>query len=417
MLKNVIYLFGMQGINYLMPLLTLPYLVRVLGPQHYGELSFALVIAQYCVMLTDFGFNLSSSAKIAKNNQNLKYVSRVYSDTIYSKLLIGVVVCLCVYVSTFYIEKLESSSNLIAISLIQVFGCALTPIWLFQGLEIMKWFAILTASSKLLCLPLIFIFVKTPDDISLAVAIQAGVFVLSGVVSVFLTKRLGVKFLPFDGNGIVKSIKDSSVIFIGTFSISLYTLSTPLILGFVSTSYEVGIFSSADKIRGALLGAFIILGNVFYPRVNKLLASETIWRGYAFIYKILKYQVIISLIVSVLFFYLSPYIVRYYLGDEYLDAIYLLKLMSPMIFLIPMSVVLSNYILLPFGYKRLFSSIPIATSLMHILYVFFLSKQYGALGASIAILITEILSFILLLIVNMKLGNLNLIFNNRSGVK
>ncbi|WP_376765616.1 lipopolysaccharide biosynthesis protein, partial [Vibrio cholerae] len=107
----------------------------------------------------------------------------------------------------------------------------------------------------------------------------------------------------------------------GTFSISLYTLSTPIILGLFSTSYEVGIFSAAYKIRGALLGVFIILGNVFYPRVNNLLFSECREKGFNFIYKIIKYQFFISVIVSVLFFYMSPLIVKFYLGDKYFDSV------------------------------------------------------------------------------------------------
>ncbi|EOW9411406.1 oligosaccharide flippase family protein [Vibrio cholerae] len=413
MFKNVVYLFGMQGVNYLIPLLTLPYLVRVLGPEYYGEYSFVIIIGQYCVMLTDFGFNLSSSAKIAKRNQDLDYICRVFTDTIYSKLCIGFIVSISVCILISYIQDFKAVSDLIIISLLQVLGCIFTPVWLFQGIERMKSFAILTVSSKLLCLPLIFIFVKEQSDINYAVAINACVFLLSGIISIYLTRSLGIKFLSIRIKDIFNSVRESSLIFIGTFSISLYTLSTPIILGLFSTSYEVGIFSAADKIRGALLGVFIILGNVFYPRVNNLLFSECREKGFNFIYKIIKYQFFISVIVSVLFFYMSPLIVKFYLGDKYFDSVILLKLMSPMIILIPMSVVLSNYILLPLGYKRYFSSIPVITSLIHIPCVIYFCRLYGALGASISILLIELLSFILLLLVNMKLGNISMIIKNR----
>lgn len=88
--KNIVSLVGIQGVNYIIPLITLPYLVRVLQPAGYGSLGFALAITQYFVILTDYGFNLSVTQKIAVNKDDKRYVSKIFWNVISCKLLLGV---------------------------------------------------------------------------------------------------------------------------------------------------------------------------------------------------------------------------------------------------------------------------------------------------------------------------------------
>lgn len=413
MLKNIVYLFGIQGVNYLIPLIILPYLVRVLGPIEYGRLGFSLAIIQYLILIIDFGFNLLTSSRIAKNKNNSVVISKIFSTTIYAKLIIAVVILTISIFLTFFIPKLYDIRGLIYISLIQVVGAIFTPVWFFQGMEDMRKFALVNIFSRFSVLPLIFLFVKDSSDIFVAAFLQSSVFVVSAIIALYIIKRSGVWFTFARLSTILKYSKRSSTIFIGTVAISLYTLSTSIILGFVSSAYEVGIFNASDRIRGAFLGMFVILGSVFYPRINNLIKYNKV-SAYILIKKIFIYQSIITIMLSVLFYKCSPYIVRYYLGADYSDSIILLKIMSPMIFLVPASIVLSNYILLPLGYRKQFSLIPVCTALIHFVYAVIFSYKFGAIGASYAILITESMSFLLLLTVNIKLKNIELIFGKKN---
>ncbi|MBB7893266.1 oligosaccharide flippase family protein, partial [Escherichia coli] len=103
MLRNILYLFGMQGTNYLLPLIILPYLVRVLGPEQYGRLGFSVAIIQYLILLIDFGFNLLSSARIAKNKENTFIVSKIYSATIFAKVCISIIIIFITILLTFFV--------------------------------------------------------------------------------------------------------------------------------------------------------------------------------------------------------------------------------------------------------------------------------------------------------------------------
>lgn len=89
-LKNIISLIGIQGVNYIIPLITLPYLVRILQPAGYGSLGFSLAIIQYFTILTDYGFNLSVTQKIAINRDDKTFISKTFWSVISCKLLLGV---------------------------------------------------------------------------------------------------------------------------------------------------------------------------------------------------------------------------------------------------------------------------------------------------------------------------------------
>ncbi|HCM9633726.1 TPA: oligosaccharide flippase family protein [Enterobacter hormaechei subsp. steigerwaltii] len=409
MLKNIIYLFGMQGVNYLIPLIVLPYLVRVLGPQEYGRLGFSVAIIQYLVLLIDFGFNLLSSSRIAKNKNNLSIVSRIYSITILSKLAISLFIISITIILVFSFPKLYDIRFLLLVSLIQIWGAIFTPNWFFQGMEIMRNFAVISVIARLLSLPLIFIFVKSKDDVIIAAFLQSFVFALSGFIAFIMIHRMKVKMLYVKFSVIKKYLMRSFTIFIGTVAISLYTLSTTIILGMVSNHYELGIFNAADKIRAALLGLFVLMGSVFYPRVNNLLKYDKV-RAFRLLKNILLYQSFVTLLLAFIFYYCAPLIVHYYLGEEFNECIDILRLMAPMVVLVPASIVMSNYILLPLGYRKFFSFIPVTTAICHLFYAIYFSSRMGAYGASLAILITEALSFTLLLLVNIKLKNFNKIF-------
>lgn len=409
MLRNILYLFGMQGTNYLLPLIILPYLVRVLGPEQYGRLGFSVAIIQYLILLIDFGFNLLSSARIAKNKENAFIVSKIYSATIFAKVCISIIVIFITILLTFFVPKLYDIRWLLAVSVIQIWGAIFTPIWFFQGMEVMKKFAIITVIARFISLPLIFVFVKKPSDVLIAAFLQSCVFAISGVIAFILIRQMGVRLVKIKLSTISSYLKRSSGIFVGTVAISLYTLSTAVILGLVASNYDVGIFNAADKIRAALLGVFVMLGSVFYPRINNL------WKfnrngAYDILRKIIIFQSLASLLLMVLFYFSVPLIVRYYLGEQYYDCIRLLKVMAPMIVLVPASIIMSNYILLPFGYRKFFSYIPVITAFMHFFYAFYLSRNYGAYGACIAILLTELISFMILLVVNLKLHTFKYIF-------
>ncbi|MDE9563765.1 oligosaccharide flippase family protein [Xenorhabdus bovienii] len=412
LIKNSIALILMQGVNYIIPLITLPYLTRALGVSQYGALNTALNIILYMILFVDFGFNLSATREIAKNKLNYKYINNIYWNVIASKISISIFIISIFLLAVFQIEKYNDIKYTILFMIPQIIGSIMFPLWLYQGIEKIYLVSIISTFSKLLTIPLFIIFVNTPEDLNTAAIIQSLPLLISGITSTIILIKWKAITPPILKNIKIKStIYDSLPIFLGSAAISLYTLCTPIILSLMSNFTEVGYYVAADKLRSAILGIFLILGQVIYPRVNILLQNN-INEYYKFIRKLIIIQLMLSTIAMITFYFIMPLLAPFILGGEFYNLGIIIKIMSPMIILIPSSVILANCILLPMGKNKLYAIIPSITAVIHLPYTLVLSKYYGALGSSISILLTEIISFLLLFLACYKLSYLKRVISH-----
>lgn len=406
LLKNSIYLVSMQMVNYIVPLITLPYLTRHIGFYNYGVLSTAINIIFYVILVVDFGFNLSATREVSKYKNNKSKISKIYTDVIFAKVILFFISMSLVSVIIESIPTYEKITELVYLMVPQVISSILFPIWLYQGLEKISYAALLNMIGKILTIPLLVLFVNSSNDIDRAAIIMSW-STLVPLVIFFIKSKLPeiiFDFRRFKYGYIKESITSSSTIFMGTIAVSAYTLSTPIILSFVNDFTQVGYFVAADKIRGAFIGVFLIIGQAIYPRAN-ILYSENKKKYYSFVRKLIKWQIILCSLASIAFYFIMPVLAPLILGAEYSNSAELsiiIKLMSPMIVLIPLSVILANCVLLPQRKNKEYALIPIASVVIHFTYTFFLCAKWGALGASYAILVTEIVSCLLLIFTTIR---------------
>ncbi|HGY5113735.1 MULTISPECIES: oligosaccharide flippase family protein [unclassified Citrobacter] len=415
-IKNSVAVLLMQGLNYVIPLISLPYLTRVLGVYDYGILSTILTVGSYLVLCIDFGFNLSATRKISANKNNKKIIEEIYWNVILAKLIILIAVTIVMFVLIFFIGLFREVSIYFLYIIPQLVGAVIFPLWLFQGVERLYLISFFSVFSKLLALPLLFIFVTAADKLHFAIIILSLPSLVSGIISLFFIRDIGINILKpvFNFQFIKKLVLESSPLFFGTVAISFYTACTPLILSFVSTFTEVGYYSAADKLRMAIIGIFLILGQVIYPRANYLMAYNKI-KYYAFMRRLITWQISVCLFASVIFYFIMPLLAPLILGAEFNNLHLIMRIMAPMIILIPLSVILSNCLLLPMNDNFTFAMAPFITAALHCTYAIFLSKLYGALGASVAVLITEVISLMILVFVCYKRKYLHMIFGNSDG--
>ena len=183
----------MQGVNYLVPLVTLPYLTRVLGGYQYGVLSTALVFAQYTILIITFGFHLSATKKISEHQNDIIYISNIYWLTILSKIILFVI---SFFISLVIIQSVSQYHSILLIYLLclpQIIGEVFFPAWLFQGVEKIKSISVMTIIPKLFVIPLLLLFVKDANNVSCAAFILALPTFFSAVLSLVEVKALGIK--------------------------------------------------------------------------------------------------------------------------------------------------------------------------------------------------------------------------------
>ncbi|WP_277185414.1 flippase [Caballeronia sp. BR00000012568055] len=391
LLKNVLALSTLQAANMLLPLVTLPYLLRVLGPDHFGAYVFAQALVTYLVLLVDYGFNLSATGHIARAQNDLNAISKIFWTTQIAKAVIALAALVFLIIGIIWIPKFIEIRPILLATFPIVIGAILFPQWLFQGLERMSIVTISMLSARFLLVPLTFFLVRSPEDTWIAALINSMTMVSAGLIAVFLLakNRLVVFVLPSRGE-VIEAYRDGWHVFISTAAVSLYTTANSIILGFLVGNVAVGYFGAADKIRNAAEGAFGPLANAVYPRVSALF-HENIDQAYALVRKVLLIQSGAMLVVSLVLFACADWIVRLAMGPQYEAAVVVLRWMAFIPFLVSLSNVFGIQLMLPLGMKKKFSEILVVSGVFNLITLIPLALAYGAQGAAMSVLATELL--------------------------
>ena len=221
--QNLSYLSVLQIFNMLIPLLTYPYLIRVLGKETYGLVVFAQAIIGYLVILVSFGFNISATKQISENRDDRGKVNEIVSNIFILKGILFVMsVVLLIFIMSFY----NNVGNYQILFYLTLYLCVyewLFPIWYFQGLEEMKYITILNVISRSIFLILIFVLIKSEEDYLLYPLISGiGAIVASALALVIVFGSHGVKLQKTSIKRLKFYIQESIPIFISNISIKLY---------------------------------------------------------------------------------------------------------------------------------------------------------------------------------------------------
>lgn len=387
---NILSLGFLQGANYVLPLLTIPYLVRVLGPDHFGLLSFATATIMYVALLTDYGFNLSATRQISVCRESQRKVSEIFSSVMIIKaslMLLGFVILLLLVAT---VDKFNQYWEVYIVTFGVVIGQVLFPVWLFQGVEKMRYITYINVASKSIFTILIFIFVKTESDYLLVPFFTALGAIFGGVWSMYIILyKMNYKF-NFPEWGVIKfQLKDGWHVFFSSMAISMYTVSTTFILGMLTNNTAVGQFAAVDKIIQAAKGVYQPISQAIYPMLGKKFHEDKLL-ALIFIKKFARMVVIIMSLLSAFLYVFSDLIVDLILGGKFSDAATLLRIMSPLPLVIALSNILGVQIMLNLGLKSSFGRILIVAALIGVALSLLLVPDLREKGTAYTLLIVEI---------------------------
>lgn len=388
--KNFTSLSLLQIANYLFPLITLPYLVRVLGPEKYGLVNFAAAFAMYFSIITDYGFNLSATQDISVNRNDPQKTSQIFSAVIIIKMILFSFSAVLFTIIIFAFPIFHKDLLLYAISLLTVFGSGLFPIWFYQGIEKMSYILLINVISRTILTSLIFLFVRQESDYLLFAILNSISFIIVGIAGfVFAITKIKVKFF-FPGKEILKQqLVDGWNLFLSTIWINLYTTSNVFVLGLFAPANVVGYFAAADKVRMAFQGILSPVTQSVFPHVNKML-SESYERFIGFNKKILKIGFGIGVLISLVIFIFAQPIVSIVLGNDYQSSVLVLRIIA----WLPLVVILSNVFgiqtMIPLNKHKAFSMILFFAAMINIIVSFIIVPVYFEIGTSISLLTTEV---------------------------
>lgn len=390
LLSNFMSLSVLQGANYVLPLITLPYLVRVLGPEKYGLIAFAQAFIQYFNILTDYGFNLSATREISIHRNNAQRVSEIFSSVMIIKLGLLVLSFVIMSILVFSFWKFRQDWLIYYLTFGMVVGQVLFPVWFFQGMERMKYITFLNITAKLIFTIAIFVFIRQASDYIYVPLLNLFGYWVAGALALWIVFRdFKIAFKVPSYSSLIHQLKEGWYIFISTMAISLYTVSNTFILGIFTNNTIVGYYSGAEKIIKAVQGLLIPISQTIYPHISKL-ASESKDQALRFIRKMTFLVGGGSFVLSLIVFMFAGTIVKILLGSQYLESITVLRILSFLPFIIGLSNIFGVQTMLAFDLKKGFSNILISASIINIILAFILVPLYKHIGISFAVVISEI---------------------------
>jgi len=397
-IKDVFYLIALQGINYIAPLLVLPYLIMVLGAEKFGYIGFSLAVTQYLMLLVDFGFNFTATKRIALAKDNQAELNRIFTSTLYAKIgLLAVSFLALLAVSQ--VPQFAVYRQTMFVMFLTVVGNAFLFVWLFQGLGQIRFIAIFNAIAKLSILPLTFVFVKSEGDYLVAAFLQSSVSIFAMLVSVvYVVKKKWVKIDTFVRKNVISALKESFPIFLSGAATSVYTASFVLVLGYFAVAEAVGQYSAAERImRGFCWLIFIPVSQAFFPKISALSQSAPN-EAKRLIKKLALIVGAAMLIVFFVLFFLSDYLMLFLKDDfEGIDLIF--RIMAIVPFFVALGGVFGQLGLLALGDERdkmNFQRVYLIAGTFALISVFVSVPLFGATGAAVSLLMTEIVVCVLM---------------------
>ncbi|MFA7311696.1 MAG: flippase [Shewanella sp.] len=390
-LKNIGSLFGIQIAGYVIPLITLPYLVRVLGVEGYGYLGFSLAITQYFILIVNYGFDLSATSNIAKVSKDKGRISEIFWNVLLIRLFASFIGLILLIIAIYSFSNLYEIFPILLSCYIMVLGTAMFPQWLFQGKERLGLVSTVRVALQFCTIPLIFIFVTGKENIWQAALIGSMPTLGIAIISALIIFRRGwIVWIRPTSRAIKNELIAGWHIFISTAAINLYTTSVTVVLGVIAGPVSVGYFTAADRLMKAILGLYGPLSNAFYPRINSAVMESTS-KALILIKKLATCIFSIAIISSFCLYFLSDYITLMLFGRGFSVTADLLKILCILPIVIGLSNILGVQVLIPFGYKKEFSKILMFSGVISILILIPLSFLYEEYGAAVSVLITEVI--------------------------
>lgn len=389
---NFIYNLLNSLTSLLFPLIAFPYATRIMLADGIGIVSFYQSIIQYITLLTSLGIPLYAIRKIAKIRDDIDELRKVTTEILLLStiLVIGGYLLVVVLVST--VSEIQANVSLfLFLSLTILFntiGCE----WFYQGIEEFKYITIRGLIIKTVSLILLFLFVKTKEDIMWYAAYT--VFgVLGGNLFNFvrLRKYIDVRKISIKTLHPFRHLKPALHIFILNLIISIYVYLNTAMLGFMSDTISVGFYTAASKLSHVLLILVSALGTVMLARLSNLVESDQKERFVNLSHKALTFVLAITIPLSVGMFLTAPYLIELFCGVEFVQATQALKILSPLVFVIGLSNALGIQILYPQGQENKVILCTAIGAISNFFLNLWLIPKYDYNGAAIATLVAEIL--------------------------
>jgi PST family polysaccharide transporter len=391
LVDNAVALYVVHFANYLLPLITVPYVVRVLTPSGFGLGAFAVSFAGFFGTVADYGFNLTATRAVSVNRDSHHEVSRIATQVMFTKAVMLGHCAGIFWLLTWAVPKLQGNNLVMWMGFLQVAVGSLTPFWLYQGLEELRFSSRVNLAARVAYVPALFLFVRRPADTWKWMLLQAVVAVISaGILWLNAWLRLGVGWVRPRWADLQSQLKEGFSLFVSQAAVKAYTSGNTFILGMFTNMTIAGYYSAAERVVQMILALLGPVSQAVYPRAVQLAASSR-EAALQLTRKMMLFMGTAGLGLSAGVLVTAPWLVPVLLGARFQPSITIMQILSPLPFLIALSNVLGIQIMVPFKHDVAFTVILVAAGLLNLGMASLLAPHWQGNGMAVSVTFSELL--------------------------
>lgn len=345
--KNIFYSGILTTANYIFPLITYPYVSRVLGVANIGVCNFVDSIINYFLILSALGIGTVGIREIAKNKGDNSNLQDTFSKLFTINTISTTIALISLLVAMHTVPKLQDNYELMWIGVLKLVFNYLLIEWFFKGLEDFKYITKRAILVRTIYVAAVFIFVREANDVIVYYFLTSATIIVNAIINVLYARKY-IRFkLKFS------SLRDytKSICIMGMYSVltSLYTTFNVAYLGFVSTDVQVGYYTTSTKIHTIILMAFTAVTGVIMPRMASILSEKKYDEYKRLIKKSVSFLLLFAIPCVIAIEVFAPTIINIIAGPGYTGAVLPLRIIAPLVLIIGLEQILITQSLMPMG--------------------------------------------------------------------
>ena len=379
--KNMFSQYLLQFAKYVFPLITVPYLTRVLGPDVYAIRAYIMAFMTFVQVFLDFGFNARGTKVIAENRKDKEAVCKETSIIVVLRFMLFGLGALATFVITPFIPLMAANALYVLIAYIRTALKSSLPDFVFQGYEDMGIITHRFVVSEAVGVGLIFLLVKGPEQILLVPLIEAIVTFIASIWSWYdVIVVRDIRWRVFTHDEAKEAFKHSSIFFFSSAATTIYSSLTTLMIGIeISDPAIISYWSLSVTAIGAIQSLYTPITNSIYPHL-------IVTKEFSLLKKLLKIGIPVCLIGTIAFYNLADVVFSILGGSEYLSGVYVLQTLTPILFTSFIGMMVGFPVLVPMNEEKHLTMSSVIAAIFHIVGLVALSYMGVFTIVSVAIL-------------------------------
>jgi O-antigen/teichoic acid export membrane protein len=388
---NVASLFSVQIANFLLPLLTVPYVVRIIGPDKLGLLNFSQAYVTYFSLLINYGFDMAAVRSIAANRADKEATNRIFSQVMAGKALLWVLSTIIFAIVTMANPEFRGHLFLHVCTYLVCIGTVLSPFWLYQAMEDLGRVAIFNLAVKLILSLSVFLLIHKAEDYFFQnLAISVSQIIVSVAALYVAMRRFGIKFTWPTGPELRTRFKEDRTIFFSSVMITIYASSNVFILGLISLPYNVGIYSAGTRLE-SMADSFVglALNQALFPVVAQAFGQGR-EQGLKMVRTTFFPLLFLMVLVAAGLWIVAPFFITLLYGAKFQEAVTILRIVCVLPLIIGLSSLFGLHTMLNLRMDRAFFMVTAIGSVIGLGLNLILVNRFAHIGAAYALVFTEL---------------------------